>query len=226
MDDSWTYTPPVGLPTVLHHDRDMVVIDKPSGLLSVPGRAVKHKDSAESRLRAQLGTVYPAHRLDLDTSGVLVFATRRKAERELFRQFRERLVQKTYLAMVSGCMKHDTGLIDLPLRRLETTPRSVVCHANGRPARTRYRVRYRTPQRTCVELYPETGRSHQLRIHLLSLAHPILGDRFYAPARIVDAAPRLMLHAWKLTVQHPFSGQPLTLEAPPPFAIHPPEGPS
>ena len=223
MADTWTYTPPAGLPTVLHHDRDMVVIDKPSGLLSVPGRAAEHKDSAESRLRAQLGAVYPAHRLDLDTSGLLVFATRRKAERELFRQFRERLVNKTYLAMVSGCMAHDVGVIDLPLRRLKHIPRSEVCHASGRPARTHYRVRFRTPQQTCVELHPETGRSHQLRIHLLSLGHPILGDRFYAPSAVVRAADRLMLHAWKLTLQHPFSGQPILLEAPTPFSIHPPE---
>ena len=223
MADDWTYMPPAGTPTVLHHDRDMVVIHKPSGLLSVPGRAAEHKDSAESRLRAEHGPVYPVHRLDLDTSGVLVFATRRKAERELFRQFRERLVQKTYLAMVHGVMPDDSGLVDRPLRRLPDVPRSEICETSGRPARTRYRVRYRTPHSTCVELHPETGRSHQLRIHLLSLGHPILGDRFYAPDAVVRAAPRLMLHAWKLTVQHPFSGRPVTVEAPPPFSIQSPE---
>ncbi len=200
----------------------MVVIDKPSGLLSVPGRAPAHRDSAESRITAQLGQVYPVHRLDLDTSGVLVFATRRKAERELFRQFRERLIQKTYLALVHGRMDPAQGTIDLPLRRLDDAPRSVVCHTSGRPARTRYQVRYQTAAATCVELHPETGRSHQLRIHLLALGHPILGDRFYAPEAVIQQAPRLMLHAWKLTALHPFSGQPTTFEAPPPFPIHDP----
>lgn len=221
MSDSWTYQPPHDPLQVLHHDRDTLAIDKPSGLLSVPGRGPELHDSALSRAMTDHGTVYPVHRLDLDTSGVMLFATRRKAERELFRQFRARTVQKVYVAVVHGQMKADEGRIELPLRRLDGMPRSVVCHASGRPSVTTYTVTSRTPDTTCVTLFPETGRSHQLRVHLMAIGHPILGDRFYAPPDVVAAAPRLLLHARDLFIDHPFSGTRLHLSAPAPFPPHP-----
>lgn len=221
MTDSWTYRPPPGPLTVLHHDRDTLAIAKPTRLLSVPGRGPQLQDCALTRASAQFGTLYPVHRLDLDTSGVLLFATRRKAERELFRQFRERLVDKVYLARVHGPVASDSGTIDLPLRRLDGVPRSEVCPDHGRAARTRYRVVVRTPTHTDLELTPETGRSHQLRVHLLAIGHPILGDRFYAPPEVVAAAPRLMLHARDLSVDHPFTGTRLHLRAPAPPAFRP-----
>jgi len=219
LSDDWTYTPPPGALAVLHHDRDLFVVDKPSGLLSVPGRDPAHRDSATVRATEQSeGRVFAVHRLDMDTSGVLVFATRRKSERELFRQFRERLVTKRYVAWVAGQVPQDRGLIELPLRREQGRPRSMV-HPDGRPARTRYEVLARRPAATCLALHPETGRSHQLRVHCLALGHPILGDRFYAPPSTIGMAPRLMLHAERLNILHPWSGQPLEVHAPSPFSL-------
>ncbi len=218
MSDSWRYTPPLAPLEVVHQDRDLVVVNKPSGLLSVPGRAPEHHDSAESRVTRRFGRCFPVHRLDLDTSGLLVLATRRKAERELFRQFRQRLVEKTYLAWVSGVVSPDTGTVDLPLKRREDAPRSEVCRASGRPAETFFSVLTRTTDATLLRLHPRTGRSHQLRVHLLSIGHPILGDRFYAPADVLARAPRLLLHAHTLQLAHPYSGEPLRLQAPLPFS--------
>lgn len=214
----WIYAPPDGPLVVLHEDRDLVVIDKPSGLLSVPGRGAGLEDCAASRVTEAFGTTFAAHRLDLDTSGVLVFARRRKAEADLHRQFRERQIDKTYLARVAGHVALDAGVIDLPLQQEEGRPRSRVDPA-GRPARTDWRVLARDPDdTTLLELHPRTGRPHQLRLHLLALGHPILGDRFYAPAAIVARAPRLLLHAASITLLHPYRREPLTIVAPAPFA--------
>ena len=202
----------------MHEDRDTVVIDKPSGLLSVPGRDPAHADSALARVRTRWPGAHDVHRLDLDTSGLLLFATRRKAERALKAAFRERRVQKVYVARVAGHVAEDAGLIDLPLRRESGRPRSVVDPDGGRPARTRFEVRLRDERGTLLDLVPETGRSHQLRVHLLSIGHPILGDRFYAPEEVRSAAPRLLLHAAALRFPHPFHGEPVELEAEAPFA--------
>lgn len=212
MDD-WVYRPPDGPLLVLHHDRDLVVIDKPSGLLSVPGRDPAHHDSALRRLQARFGAVYAVHRLDLDTSGVLAFATRRKAERALQQQFRDRGVRKRYDAWVWGEMADEQGEITLPLSRVAGAPRSVVDHQAGRRAHTRWRVTARAPGATRLALTPETGRSHQLRVHLAASGHPILGDRFYAPPEAKGAAPRLQLHAEWLAFRHPYGGHPCTVSA-------------
>jgi len=215
--DDWRYIPPSGPLVVIHEDRDCVVLDKPSGLLSVPGRDPAHHDSALSRAWDRWPGAFDVHRLDLDTSGLLLLATRRKAERALKAAFRERTVQKRYVARVAGRVLEDEGVIELPLRRESGRPRSVVDRAQGRPARTRFRVRSRDEGSTLLDLFPETGRSHQLRVHLSSLGHPILGDRFYAPPEVVAAAPRLLLHASELTFPHPFRGTPVTVHAPPRF---------
>jgi tRNA pseudouridine32 synthase/23S rRNA pseudouridine746 synthase len=213
----WPYDPPSGPLVVLHVDRDMVVIDKPSGLLSVPGKGPGLEDCAESRVAAEYGTVYPAQRLDMDTSGVLVFARRRKAEAELHRQFREHLAEKTYLARVAGHPAADAGIVELALSIVPGIPRSRV-DPEGRPARTAWRVRSRDPDGDAtLELRPSTGRPHQLRLHLLAIGHPILGDRFYAPPDVRDRAPRLMLHAASLTVRHPFTAATITFRAAAPF---------
>jgi len=154
------------------------------------------------------------HRLDLDTSGLLLIATRRKAERALKAAFRERAVQKRYIARVAGHVREEDGVIELPLRREPGRPRSVVDRERGRAARTRFRVCSRDDGSTLLELVPETGRSHQLRVHLASLGHPILGDRFYASPDVVAAAPRLLLHAVELVFPHPFHGAPVMVHAP------------
>jgi len=201
--------------TVVHEDRDIVVLDKQAGLLTIPGRV--HTDSVLSRVIGERGQAYAVHRLDMDTSGLLVIALRRKAEREIQRQFRERLVEKHYIAVVWGQLAEDEGEIDLPLRRVPgQPPRSVVDHTEGKTALTRYRVLERTAEATRVELSPQTGRSHQLRVHLHALGHPIVGDRFYGS---VPTGPgdRLHLHAHRLALLHPFSGEALQLDAPTPF---------
>lgn len=212
----WRYSPPEGPLVVVHADRDLVAIDKPSGLLSIPGRGEALADSALQRVMVRWPTAEAVHRLDLDTSGLLVFATRGKAARSLMAQLRERAVQKRYVAWVDGELGEEQGLIDLPLSREADRPRSFVDAEAGRPSRTRFAVAARAPGRTLLELSPETGRSHQLRVHLMSIGHVILGDRFYGDARVAAAAPRLMLHARSLALRHPFSGAPLQLEAPPP----------
>lgn len=202
--------------TIIHHDRDVLAVDKPAGLLSVPGKA--EPDSAEARLRAEGLVVYPAHRLDMATSGVLLFALRRAAERELHRQFREREVEKVYVARVAGHPPADIGEIEAPLATVPGEPRSVVS-PGGKAAQTSYRVLSRDDDGTSLlELRPRTGRSHQLRVHLCHIGFPILGDRIYAQAEVVAASDRLCLHAAQLSFRHPYSGAPITLQAPVPFA--------
>lgn len=222
MDEpDWVYAPPPGLP-VRFVDRDVVVVDKPSGLLSVPGRSPDLTDSALTRVQAQWPGALATHRLDLDTSGLLVFALRRKAEAELHRQFRERVVRKLYLACVAGVVSADSGWIERPLRVVPgVSPRSVVDLAEGRPASTAYRVLRRETDRSWLALYPSTGRPHQLRVHLLDLGHPILGDRFYAPKPAHEAMPRLALHALDLHFVQPWSQVPMSVlgEAPPEWAL-------
>ena len=214
MDEPFEYRPPEGPLAIVHCDRDLVVVDKPAGLLSVPGRT--HSDSASERLERDFERVYAVHRLDMHTSGLLVFALRRKAEADLKRQFRERTVAKTYMAVVHGTQLPDKGCIDAPLRREGgLPPRSVVDPESGKPARTRFSVLHRDAERTRVQLHPETGRSHQLRVHLLSEGHPIVGDPFYGPS--VDGAERMLLHAESMTIAHPYSGEPLRLVSGAPF---------
>lgn len=216
------YQPPPGLPPILHRDRDLLAVDKPAGLLSVPGSRAGWQDSALSRLQAAAasdpqGGLWAVHRLDMDTSGVLVLALRRRAEAALRAQFAGRQARKTYIAVVAG-HPPDEGRVELPLRRLGGwPPRNAVDIESGLPALTRFQVLLRLSDRSRVALFPETGRSHQLRLHMAALGHPILGDRFYAPPEIAGAAPRLMLHALRLELLHPWSGQPLHLEAPAPF---------
>lgn len=220
MDDTWTYRPPTEpWLTILYFDADLVAIDKPSGLLSVPGRAPERQDSALTRLQARFPEVRVSHRLDMDTSGVMVFALHREAERALDRQFQARRVTKAYRARVSGHPPQDRGIIDLPLARARGQIRSLVSYERGKVARTAYTVLERRPDGSAeLALRPQTGRSHQLRVHLLRLGHPILGDRFYAPPADVARAAQLLLHAEQLTVFQPQTGAPIALRAPLPEA--------
>lgn len=214
----WTYAPP-STPWLVevYADRDLVVLDKPAGLLSVPGRGPGLEDSAQSRVASRYSAAYAAHRLDMDTSGLLVIALRRKAEAALHQQFREHRVDKLYIARVAGSLHPDEGLVDLALSTEEGVPRSRLDPA-GRPAQTAWKVLSRDADgSTLVALRPRTGRSHQLRLHMLALGHPILGDRFYAPPEVVAAAPRLLLHAAEIAFDHPYSGLRLSFRAEPPF---------
>ncbi len=216
------YDPPIEPALVLVHlDRDLVVLDKPAGLLSVPGRDPAWRDSALTRAIAVYGPLQAAHRLDMDTSGLLVLTRRRKAEAALKAQFAARTVRKTYLARVVG-QPPEEGSVDLPLRRVGgLPPRNEVDLDEGLPALTRFRVLHRDAQGALLALSPETGRSHQLRVHLAAIGHPILGDRLYGGL----PGPRLLLHAWRIELDHPWSGQRLHLEAVAPEALTPPAAP-
>lgn len=207
------YHPPVSPWIVtLYKDNDIVVVNKQSGLLSVPGKSPQHKDSIVTRLLQNSDFVESVHRLDMATSGVMVIALTKAAERELKRQFRERETKKCYIAHVFGHPPRELGSIDLPIIcDWPNRPKQKICYENGKQALTNYRVIRRLPNNTSVmELIPITGRSHQLRLHMQALGYPILGDKFYAPPDIKNLANRLLLHAQSLTITHPTKGNTMT----------------
>ncbi|AJJ09831.1 pseudouridine synthase, RluA family protein [Yersinia rohdei] len=193
---------------ILYQDEHIMVVNKPSGLLSVPGRAPENKDSIMTRILADFPTAESVHRLDMATSGVMVVALTKAAERELKRQFREREPKKSYVARVWGHLAQDEGLIDLPLIcDWPNRPKQKVCYETGKSSQTEYQVLSRDADgSTRVQLSPITGRSHQLRVHMLSIGHPILGDGFYAPPEAKAMASRLQLHAQELYITHPELG--------------------
>lgn len=210
--------PPVETYRLVHADEALLIVDKPSGLLSVPAKPPGPQDCLEARVRADYPETLLIHRLDGDTSGLMVFARTRLAQRHLNWQFERRQVSKTYVARVAGVIAADEGRVDLPLVcDWPNRPLQMVCHARGKPSVTDWRVLDREPAATRVELRPLTGRSHQLRVHLLSLGHPILGDRFYAPPEALAAADRLQLHAARLGFRHPIGGAPVEFESQVPF---------
>ena len=204
--------------TLLHADRELLVVDKPSGLLAVPAKPPGPQDCVEARLRAAFPEALLVHRLDLETSGVMVFARTRLAQRHLGWQFERRQVKKTYLARVAGRVAAEAGRIELPLAcDWPRRPRQMVCHLRGKPALTDWRVIAREPGATRLSLAPLTGRSHQLRVHLAAIGHPILGDPFYAPPAALAAADRLQLHAAALALRHPDGGAWVEFRAEAPF---------
>lgn len=205
---------------LLHQDRNLLVVSKACGLLTVPGIGPEKADCLISRLAARFRGARVVHRLDRDTSGVLVVALDADTHRSLSMQFERRETGKTYVAVAAGHPPKESGEIDLPIRKdLVNTPLQVVDFVHGRPSVTRWRVRGTTgaPDRTRFELLPVTGRSHQLRVHLLAIGHPILGDDLYAPPEVRAMAPRLCLHAERLEFTHPVTGQRVSFEAPADF---------
>ena len=197
------YQPPDVPLVIVHHDDQVIVVDKPAGLLSVPGKLEGRKDCLEGRLRAAFWDSLLVHRLDCDTSGVMIFARNKLAQGFLGQEFEQRQAKKTYVARVSGRVEGERGRIDLAIGSdWPNRPRQMVDHVNGRSAITEWQVVARGDMETRVRLYPLTGRSHQLRVHMLDLGHPILGDPIYA----TDEArrfSRLMLHAETLGLHHP-----------------------
>ncbi len=203
---SETYDPPQTPLDVLHEDAQMIVVNKPPGLLSVPGRGEHLADCLLTRVQAAFPQALLVHRLDRDTSGVIVFAQTPHAQRNLSLQFEQRQTRKTYVARVWDRVEPKTGTVDLPLIvDWPNRPRQMVCHDTGRPAVTDWRVLKHEGDTTRIRLFPKTGRSHQLRVHMQALGHPILGDPFYAegPAR---EFPRLMLHSEELRLKNPEGG--------------------
>ena len=211
------YSPPQGEIPILHEDSDLLVVDKPAGLLSVPGKGPELADCLIARLERAFPTVRLVHRLDRDTSGVMVFALTAHAQRHLGQQFETRKTRKTYIARVAGRLEPARGTVDLPLIvDWPNRPLQKVCHETGKPALTEYKVTKASDAESRVRLHPVTGRSHQLRVHMLALGHPIIGDPLYAPETAAEH-PRMMLHAEELRLHHPESGIGVKFRAKAPF---------
>jgi len=189
---------------ILHVDEDIIMVNKPSGMLSVPGRGPDKQECLLSHIQ----TLYPdaliVHRLDMDTSGLMVLARSKESHRHLSRQFQERQTQKSYLAVCSGKPTETHGKIALPMRcDWERRPLQMIDFVHGKYAETHWQLQQQLPQSFVVKLTPITGRSHQLRLHMKSLGHPILGDNLYADPVSLTLTPRLMLHAQQLSFTHP-----------------------
>ena len=197
------YDPPAAPLVILHQDDLVLVLDKPSGLLSVPGKLAGRQDCLQLRLEREYPDALLVHRLDCDTSGVMIFARSKAAQGFLGQEFEKRRAKKTYIAVVSGEILADAGRVDLPLcADWPNRPRQHVDPVNGRAAQTNWQVISRGDTFTRVRLHPLTGRSHQLRVHMLELGHPIQGDPIYDPENAGNYA-RLMLHAETLGLHHP-----------------------
>lgn len=219
MPKSFVYDPPT-TPwlSILYQDEDIIVLDKPSGLLTVPGKDAALADCLEARVQARYPSSKVVHRLDKDTSGVLLMALNKKALGYLGSQFEGRKTRKSYVARVWGELTEDTGKVDLPLATdWEHKPRQRVDHERGRTSQTEWEVIAREGNVTRVRLTPITGRTHQLRVHMMEIGHPILGDQFYATGEALAAADRLQLHAEMLSFAHPADGLERTFTAPCPF---------
>lgn len=211
------YAPPNDPLDILHQDHELLVVNKPSGLLSVPGKGAHLADCLIARIQAVFPDALLVHRLDRDTSGVMVFAMTPHAQRHLGLQFEKRQTKKTYVAILHGHLDQRTGTVDLPLIvDWPNRPLQMVDHENGKEAVTDWKVQRYEDGNTRVRLYPRTGRSHQLRVHMREIGHPIKGDPFYATGDARNA-PRLMLHAEELRLRHPDGGKGIRFRAPCPF---------
>ncbi len=211
------YAPPDTPLAVLHQDHEVLLVDKPAGLLSVPGKGDHLSDCLLARAQAVFPEALLVHRLDRDTSGVMIFALTPHAQRHLGLQFEKRQMKKTYIARVWGEVAEAAGTIDLPLIvDWPNRPRQHVDFESGKQAITDWKVLKRQAGTTRMRLTPRTGRSHQLRVHMKELGHPILGDPFYAAGAARDF-PRLMLHAESLRFRHPDGGKGTTIKAKAPF---------
>ena len=200
----------------LHLDDALIAVDKPSGLLSVPGRGPDKADCVAARVQARWPDARVVHRLDMGTSGVMLMARGLAMQQALSRAFETRQVAKRYEAVVDGLVQAEAGRIELPLScDWPHRPRQQVDWQHGKPALTDWQVLSRDAQAgtTRLRLVPLTGRSHQLRVHLQALGHPILGDELYAPPHRVAGVPRLLLHACELRLNHPANGQALVVES-------------
>ncbi|MBU2925050.1 bifunctional tRNA pseudouridine(32) synthase/23S rRNA pseudouridine(746) synthase RluA [Colwellia sp. 4_MG-2023] len=218
------YTPPMTpYLDIIFQDEDIVVLNKSSGLLSVPGRLPEHQDCLQNRVQRVLPTATVVHRLDMATSGIMIMALNKPAHVSISRQFEQRKTKKSYIARVYGQVKDQAGSVDLPLIcDWPNRPKQKVDHENGKQSLTHYQVLSYNDlssgeESSLVELTPVTGRSHQLRVHMLALGHPILGDRLYAHKQALAASSRLTLHARNLSLAHPVTGELLNFVAPCPF---------
>jgi tRNA pseudouridine32 synthase/23S rRNA pseudouridine746 synthase len=208
---------------LLFADDSLLVLNKPAGLLSVPGRGVDKQDSLSSRVQTVFADALVVHRLDMATSGLMLMARGTEHQRALNDAFAARSVHKAYTAVVSGLLDAPDAdwqvislaiMVDWPNR-----PLRVIDTVHGKPSGTRWRVlaQDRVAHTTRLALEPITGRSHQLRVHMKAIGHPILGDALYAPSSIAERSPRLLLHAHQLELTHPVTAERLRFSSPPPF---------
>lgn len=191
---------------LLFTDNDLLVVDKPAGLLSVPGKAPEHKDCLQYRIQRVYPSATVVHRLDMATSGIMLFALNKESHRAISKQFELRQVHKTYYARVLGHLTQKSGEIFAPLIcDWPNRPKQMVSEEQGKKAHTQFELVSEGQYSSLVKLHPHTGRSHQLRVHMLHIGHPILGDRLYACKDALRASPRLLLHAESITFSHPSS---------------------
>jgi tRNA pseudouridine32 synthase/23S rRNA pseudouridine746 synthase len=206
--------------TVIHEDAALLVIDKPAGLLAVPGRGADKQDCVSMQVQSRWPDARVVHRLDMATSGLMLFARGADMQRRLSREFAVRRIEKHYVAMVDGRLPAAAGHIELPLAAdWPRRPLQKVDAADGKPALTEWRVIAfdASRQATRLALQPRTGRTHQLRLHLQAIGHPILGDALYAPPAVRERAERLLLHACALQLVHPLYDTPVQLCCAAPF---------
>jgi len=218
------YQPPMSpYLDIIYQDKDLVVLNKASGILSVPGRLPEHQDCLQNRVQRVLPTATIVHRLDMATSGIMLMALNKAAHVAISRQFEQKKTKKSYIARVFGKVTDIEGSVDLPLIcDWPNRPKQMVDHDNGKPSLTHFSVLAYDKlssgeETTLLELRPVTGRSHQLRVHMLALGHPILGDRLYAHEQALALSPRLQLHARNLAFSHPETGELLCFSTPCPF---------
>ena len=200
---------------IIYQDESFIAVDKPTRLLSVPGKGPDKQDCCYRRVRKEFPDALVVHRLDMDTSGLLLFARTPETQRDLSAQFENRSIEKTYTAVVEGIINEDAGIIDFPIRRdmkQSLPPKHLVDCVRGKKALTEWKVLERYEETTRVALFPKTGRSHQLRLHMQSIGHPIAGDPIYGLP-----TERLMLHADSLAFLHPVTGEAVRLVSPVPF---------
>jgi len=205
---------------ILYQDDDLLILNKPAGLLTVPGKGPEKQDCLINRAIKYNPNARVVHRLDQGTSGIVMIPLNYQSLRIMTKQFESRDIHKRYVAEVAGLIESDTGEVDLPLIcDWPNRPLQKVCFESGKPALTRYRVLERNIEKntTRVELEPVSGRTHQLRVHMLSIGHPILGDQLYAPEDVLAMAPRLLLHARRIELPHPITGEAVTVICEPDF---------
>jgi tRNA pseudouridine32 synthase/23S rRNA pseudouridine746 synthase len=200
---------------IVFQDEALVAVNKPTRMLTVPGRGADKQDCLYHRMLDSFPDALVVHRLDMDTSGLVLFALSPGTQRSLSARFENRQVDKRYVAIVEGIIEQDEGMVDFPMRKdmeQRLPPKHLIDCIRGKQAVTGWRVLERGGSTTRMALFPKTGRSHQLRLHMQSIGHPVVGDPIYG-----RTATRLMLHAERLAFPHPYSGKPIRLECPAPF---------
>ena len=214
--------------TPVYFDEHMLVLNKPSGLLSVPGRGPEKQDCLSKRVQAIYPDALVVHRLDQDTSGLLIMARGIEAQRRISKAFETRQIHKRYMAVVVGkpeptekdadgwALIEGAILLDWPNRPLH------IIHPDGKPSQSRWRMLESSDSASLIELEPVTGRTHQLRVHMQSIGHPMLGDSLYAPPEVRALTPRLMLHSKSIRLAHPFTTEPLSFDVPQTWSASPP----